>query len=298
MRPTARRQPGPSPRASRRTPRSHVPGGLGVPPRVQAPVSTARRLLPLRLGLQSAAGPLAERRGVVPVDVRDRMRLESVGNAATRPVGRCRVARRADERGELVVRDGGGRELDRVDVDRRLRRLVGADRPRRGAGVVPHDGDARRDLEQVDAGHLEVRCAGQPQTDVVVDRTGEQPVARGAPNVTRSVDERPAANDARAVAVALASVLPRVRVRAVEARRPLPRVAREIEMPERASALRPSPDRRRVLVASTAWADVGGASPHGHVRASSPRAARSHCASVGSAPPAQRQYADASSQVT
>ena len=50
--------------------------------------------------------------------------------------------------------------------------------------------------------------------------------------------------------------------------------------------------------AKVACSCVGASSPHGHARSSSPRAARSHCASLGRKPPAHVQNARASSQET
>ncbi len=53
-----------------------------------------------------------------------------------------------------------------------------------------------------------------------------------------------------------------------------------------------------MIPAPTAARLSSSSSPHGYVRASVPRAAFSHSASVGSRPPAQAQKADASSQST
>ena len=99
-------------------------------------------------------------------------------------------------------------------------------------------------------------------------------------------------------AVALAAVSGVVGVRPHEARRPLPDVAREVEVAERPRPGEPPADRASVGRLEHGVAGRRRASPHGQVRRSPPRAARSHCASVGRKPPAQRQNASASAQVT
>ena len=118
-----------SSRAPRRPDASYRSGrrGLVVAPREAAAVDAAGRLLPLGLGRQARPGPATEGGRVVPVDVRDGMPLERVGDGSARPVRRGRMSRGAHELPVLRVRD---RRSRRATPPRRRRRAAA---PRRAA---------------------------------------------------------------------------------------------------------------------------------------------------------------------
>ena len=152
---------------------------------------------------------------------------------------------------------------------------------------------------------VRVRARADPRRARAAARLGLG-VARDAEADVRLAPDRPAVAAHRAARPGKARARERAAAehalaRRVLGRRPLPDVPGHVQQAVGARAVRMRADRRRGAVLDpgpTAARLSSSSSPHGYVRASVPRAAFSHSASVGSRPPAQAQNADASSQST